>query len=499
MIKETKIDSQDSVEYISGKQKQAQASEFRKNVTLEVLGSRVPPHSEDAEIAVLGALMMDNKAISKVLESLDEESFYDARHRTLFKTIISMFDKNITIDIVTLSEELYRNKLLDAVGGTYYLTEIDARTPTAANVDYYAKIVQERALKRKLIETAGQILDRSYDDATDALEEIDAAEQAIFRIADKRYQRGYSTIKKVTEKAVGLLQQIAERDYKAMTGIPTGYRKLDEILGGLQNSDLIILAGRPSMGKTALALSIARNIAVDEKQYVAFFSIEMSAVSLAMRLISNEAEINAHDIRTGNITDKHMKKIISNLDNIYLSPMIIDDSPTLTMMEFRSKCRRLKAEYDIKVVFLDYLQLVSSPKAESREREISIISSSLKQVAKELDIPIVALAQLNRSVESRGDKRPLLSDLRESGSIEQDADVVMFVNRPEFYSIKNYEDGMQTEGTAEIIVGKQRNGPIGTARLAFKKDFARFENLAFGFEEPPDAFGGSEADAEKTF
>lgn len=473
---------------LDSKSKSSFSSDSRRNVTLEVLGSRVPPHSEEAEIAVLGALMMDNRAISKTIEILEPDSFYDARHRSIFKTILSMFEKNITIDIVTLSEELFKNKLLDSVGGTYYLTEIDARTPTAANVDYYSKIVQERALKRKLIETAGKILENAYDESTDALEEIDNAEAEIFKIADKRYQRGYTSIRKVTEKAVGLLQQIAERDFKSMTGIPTGYKKLDDILGGLQNSDLLILAGRPSMGKTALALSIARNIAVDEKVPVAFFSIEMSAVSLAMRLISNEAEINAHDIRTGNITDKHMKKIISNLDNIYLSPMIIDDSPTLTMMEFRSKCRRLKSEHDIKVVFLDYLQLVSSPKAESREREISIISSSLKQIAKELDIPIIALAQLNRSVESRSDKRPMLSDLRESGSIEQDADVVMFVNRPSFYGIKNYEDGFQTEGTAEIIVGKQRNGPTGTARLAFKQDFARFENLAYGYEEPVEGF-----------
>ncbi len=459
-----------------------------KNVSLEVLGSRVPPHSEEAEIAVLGALMMDNRAIFKAVEVLEPDSFYDSRHRNIYETILQMMEKNITIDIVTLSEELYKNKKLDSVGGTYYLAEIDARTPTAANVDYYAKIVQERALKRKLIETAGKILNSAFDESTDALEEIDKAEAEIFKISDKRYSHGYQTIRKVTEKAVSQLQAIAERDFNTITGVSSGYKKVDDLLGGFQESDLIIIAGRPSMGKTALALSIARNITVEEKLPVAFFSIEMSAVSLAMRLISNEAEINAHDIRTGNINNSHMKKIVSNLDNIYLSPMIIDDSPNLTMMEFRSKCRRLKAEHGIKIVFLDYLQLLSPPKAESREREISIISSSLKQIAKELEIPIVALAQLNRSVESRSDKRPLLSDLRESGSIEQDADVVMFVNRPSYYGIKNYEDGMQTEGTAEVIVGKQRNGPVGTARLAFKENFARFENLAFGYDEPPEGF-----------
>jgi replicative DNA helicase len=319
------------------------------------------------------------------------------------------------------------------------------------------------------------------------LEEIDKAESEIFEIAEKRLKRSYSGMNKLARDTYNVIAKLMDRGQDGgVTGVPTGIVKLDQVLGGFQKSDLVIIAARPSMGKTALALSIARNIAIEYEKPIAFFSIEMAAVQLVMRLISAETQINAHSIRTGRLNADNMRKIVGAIGRLERAPIYIDDSASLTLMELRAKCRRLKAEHQVEAVFVDYLQLMHAPKAESREREISIISRTLKQIAKELDIPVIALAQLNRSVEARADKRPMLSDLRESGSIEQDADVVMFVTRPEVYDITQYDDGNPTEGTAELIVAKQRNGPIDTIRTAYIKDFARFENLAYRFDAPPD-------------
>lgn len=456
-------------------------------VPLMSMGDKVPPHSAEAEMAVLGSIMLDKTAITKVIEILDADSFYREANRRVYEVMLGMFNRSITIDLVSLSEELRRRGLLDVIGGSYYLTEINARTPSAANVEHYARIVQEHYLKRRLIETATHILERCYDDGSDALDEIDRAESQIFEIAEKRLGKSYQEMKHLAhqtfEMILGLTEQSGE---SGVSGVSSGYVKLDEKLGGLQRSDLIIIAARPSMGKTAFALSIARNAAVESRVPVAVFSIEMAAVQLVVRLLSAEARINAHAIRTGHISDEMLPRLAQNIGLLADAPIFIDDSAALSVMELRAKCRRLKAEHNIGLIIIDYLQLMHAAKAESREREISMISRSLKQIAKELDVPIIALSQLNRSVESRSDKRPMLSDLRESGSIEQDADVVMFINRPEHYEIMTYEDGSPTENTAEIIIGKQRNGPIGTVRLAYLKDYARFENLAFQHEEPPD-------------
>ena len=468
----------------------------KEGVTVEVLGSRVPPHSTDAEMAVLGSMIIDGMAISKVLEFLSIDAFYHEKHRRIFETIISLFQKKIEVDILTLGEELYNRDLLDDIGGSYYLAQISDRTPSASNVEYYARIVQEKYLKRRMIGEAGRIMENCFDDSSDVLDEIDRAEGEIFKIAEKRISISYNYIKKYTDETVEIIEKLLARDHQHLSGVPSGYLKLDDLLGGFQNSDFIVIAGRPSMGKTALALSIARNIAVDYKMPLAFFSIEMSAVQLVIRLIAAESRLNAFDIRTGKISRSDFnKKIMRALDVIAYSPIIIDSSPRLSVMELRAKCRRLKVENGIRAVFIDYLQLMQSPKAESREREISIISQSLKQIAKELDIPVIAMAQLNRSVESRADKRPLLSDLRESGSIEQDSDVVMFVNRPEYYGIKTYDDKMPTENTAEVIIGKQRNGPIGDLRLTFLKNFARFENMAENYDDMPSS--GYEGDEDE--
>ncbi len=451
----------------------------------ETLGNRQPPHSREAEAAVLAAMMLEKNAISRVVEMLNVDSFYIEANKKIFQAMLNMFERGVNVDIITLSEELKKLKQLDAVGGAFYLAEISDTTPTAANVEHHAAIVQEKFLKRMLISTAGQILADAYDESNDALDEVDKAERAIFDIAEKRFSRSYSDLKKLALDTWGHIYKWYERDHKGLTGVSTGYAGLDEYLGGFQKSDFIVIAARPSIGKTALGLSIARNIAIENQIPCAFFSIEMAAIQLVIRLISAEAKINQQKIRTGELSQTDINQILTVMDKLLVAPMYIDDSPALSVMELRAKCRRLKAEHKIEAVFIDYLQLIHAPKAESREREISFTSRSLKQIAKELDIPIIALAQLNRSVEGRSDKKPMLSDLRESGSIEQDADVVMFINRPEQYKILKFDDDTPAEGLAEIIIGKQRNGPIGSVKLAYIKDYARFENPELRFDDPP--------------
>lgn len=453
----------------------------------QAIEGKVPPHSEDAEISVLGALMIDKKAISIVTELLSPDSFYNEKHRIIFETMLMMSEKSITIDLITLNDELQKRGLLELIGGSYYLSFINSKMPTSANVEQHAKIVLEKYLKRSLIEISGNIIQNAFDETVDAFDEIDRAESEIFSLADKRLKKSYVGMKQLAHEAYQMISKLSERKDSGMTGIPSGIQKLDGLLGGFQKSDLVIVAARPSMGKTALALSIARNMAVDHKIPVAFFSLEMSSIQLVIRLLSAEAKINQQNIRTGKIGEDEHPRIVKALSKLSQAPLYIDDSPMMTVMEIRAKCRRLKAEHQIQAVFVDYLQYVHAPKAESREREISLISQALKQIAKELEVPVIALAQLNRSVESRHDKRPLLSDLRESGSIEQDADVVMFVNRPEVYGQMEFDDETKepTENKAELIIGKQRNGPIGTLRVAFQKDFARFENLIYN-EMPPE-------------
>ncbi|MCX7930010.1 MAG: replicative DNA helicase [Chlorobi bacterium] len=450
-----------------------------------LLSGKTPPHSTEAERALLGALFLDRTAIARTVEILDPVAFYHDQHRKIYEAILALFERGVPVDIVTIADELRRRGHLEYVGGTTALVEVSTNVVSAAAVEHHARIVLERFLKRQLLQTAAQIVERSFDESTDALDLIDEAESQIFSLSEMRLGKSYTSINRLARATFELITRLQEKGLEhGISGIPTGFLKLDEILGGLQKSDLVIIAARPSMGKTALALSIARNIAVEFKLPVGFFSIEMAGVQIVMRLLSAEAKVNAHFIRTGRLNHDDMARIVKTIGRIADAPIFIDDSPSLTLMELRAKARRLKAEHDVQVIFVDYLQLIHAPKAESREREISIISRTLKQIAKELDIPIVALAQLNRSVESRADKRPMLSDLRESGSIEQDSDVVIFVTRPEVYEITTYDDGSPTENTAELIIAKQRNGPIGAVRTAYLKDFARFENLALSFEEP---------------
>ncbi len=480
--------------------KRERARKKAEAAALTTVTGNIPPHSTDAEVAVLGAMLIDKAAVSKVVEIIDEECFYHDNHKTMFKAMLAMFERGVTIDIITLNNELTRNGDLEKVGGTYALTDLSLRAITSANVEHHARIVLERFLKRQLIGVAGEIIVDCFDETTDALEEVDRAEQRIFEVAERRLKRSYSGMEKLAKTVLEHILTFGD-DHDGITGVPSGFQKLDEMLSGFQKTDLVILAARPSMGKTAFALSTARN-AANAGHAVGLFSLEMSAQQLVMRFISADSEINLQRLRSGRLSDADRQQLVRRLDNLMKAPIYIDDSAALTPVEFRAKCRRMKMEHGISIVIVDYLQLMHAPKAESREREISMISHTLKQVAKELEIPVVALSQLNRGVEGRADKRPMLSDLRESGSIEQDADVVMFVHRPEYYKIEKFEDGSPTENIAEIIVGKQRNGPTGTARLFYDNTLAKFANLSYHHsefeehEEPPFvpySTGGTEA------
>jgi len=447
-------------------------------------GSRIPPQAVDVERAVLGAMLLDKEAVAKAIEVLDTKSFYDPTHQNIYDVMLTLFEKGDPIDAVTVVEELRRRKKLNAEEDPLYITELTRNVTSSANIEYHSRIVLEKALLRSLIAASSEVVTRAYGDAEDALDLLDEAESKIFQISERRLKKSFTPINQALHETFEMLQDIHGK-HGGITGVPTGYPDLDGMTGGFQNSDLIIVAGRPSQGKTALALSIARNSALhkEKKTGVAIFSLEMSEQQLIIRMLSSEARVNAHHLRTGRLHEDQWKNLSRNVGRLAEAKIFIDDSAALGILELRAKARRLKAEHNIGMIIVDYLQLVQGPKAaESREREISMISRSLKALAKELNIPVMALSQLNRAVESRTDRRPMLADLRESGAIEQDADVVLFVHRPETYSIMEMKDDdgtlIPTEGMAEIIIGKQRNGPTGIVRLAFKKEYAGFERLA---------------------
>jgi replicative DNA helicase len=437
-----------------------------------------PPAAPEVEMAVLGAMLIEKEAVPKGIELLTAETFYLKEHRIIFEAMKNLFEANEPVDTVTLYEELKRSGQIEQVGGATYLSKLSQNISSAANVEYHSKIVIEKHILRSLITSAMEIAKSAYDGSDDAFELLDNAERKIFEITEETLKKSYVQMDRAVRDAMEYIELIHDKKRQQFS-VPTGFYLLDDILGGFQRSDLIVLASRPSMGKTALALSLARNAAVDYKIPVAIFSLEMATIQMVIRLICAEARLNAHLVRTGKLPMEDAHKLTKNIHRISEAPIFIDDSPAQTVLEIRAKARRLRAEKKIGMVIIDYMQLMStSSKMESREREISHISRSLKSLAKELNIPVLALAQLNRAVEARTDKRPQLSDLRESGSIEQDADVVMFIHRPEYYGIKTFADDQSpTEGIAEIIVGKQRNGPTGDVKLKFFRDYARFENL----------------------
>ncbi len=449
---------------------------------------RVPPQAIDAERGVLGSIMLDNDCIGRVLEILEPDYFYKNAHTLIMSAALTLYEKNDPVDLITMSEALKRRKVLDDIGGVYYLTEITESVPSSANVEHHARIVLEKYLLRKLIEESAGIARDSYEAVEDVFELIDKAEHRIFALSDKRLRQGFQHISPIMHSAMETVDLFHQKK-GAVTGVSTGFTKMDELTSGMHNGELLIVAGRPSMGKTAFAMNVARNAAVEHKVPVGIFSLEMSMEQLAIRLLCAEARVDAHGLRTGRLPDSELQKLSLEVGHLAEAPIYIDDSPGATVLELRTKARRLKKEKDLGLVVVDYLQLMQGPKGmESRQQEISTISRSLKALAKELNLPVLALSQLSRAVEQRGgDKRPMLSDLRESGAIEQDADVVMFVYRPEFYLRKEDPQFAEIEGRAEIIIGKQRNGPVGTVNLTFIKKYARFENPAF--EEAPIGFG----------
>ncbi len=441
---------------------------------------RVPPQAVDIESQVLGAMLLEREAISKVIEVLDEDAFHADYHRKIYQAIIAMFERSEPVDTITLAEELRRRGHLDLIGGEPYLAELSMNVTSGANVEYHARIVLEKSLMRALITASSNVASRAYSPTEDAFELLDESEQAIFTISEKRLKRSFTSMHTAVHDTLEMLESIHGK-HGGVTGVPTGFRDLDSLTGGWQNSELIIIAGRPSSGKTSFALSLARNAALHSEKPtgVGIFSLEMSTNQLVMRLLCAEAKVDAHAVRTGRLPEEEWKRLSISAGRLTNAQIFVDDTASLGILELRAKARRLKVERNIGLVIVDYLQLMQGPKtAENREKEISAISRSLKALAKELTIPVIALSQLSRAVESRTDRRPILSDLRESGAIEQDADVVAFVHRPEMYLDPNTEEGQASQGHADIIVGKQRNGPIDDVKLAFVHRYARFENLA---------------------
>jgi replicative DNA helicase len=424
-------------------------------------------------------MLIEREAVPKAIELLSTGSFYLKEHKLIFDAMVSLFESGEPIDTVTLYEELKKRNQAEEIGGAVYLSRLSQNISSAANIEYHAKIILEKEILRGLITSSHEIARAAYEGTEDAFEILDQAERKIFEITETHLKKTFTSMDRAVRDALEYIEAI-HSNTKQKFSVPTGFYELDEMLGGFQKSDLIIIAARPSMGKTALALTLARNAAVDHKVPVGIFSLEMATMQLIIRMLCAEGRLNAHLVRTGKLPSEEGIKLSKNAHRLIESPLYIDDTPAQTVLEIRAKARRLKAEKDIGMIIIDYLQLMQGPSnSESREREISHISRSLKSLAKELNIPVIALAQLNRAVETRTDKRPQLSDLRESGSIEQDADVVLFLNRPEYYGIKTFaDDSTSTEGVAEVIIGKQRNGPTGDIRLAFIKEYARFENLA---------------------
>ena len=436
---------------------------------------RVPPHSNEAEQAVLGGLLLDNEAWIPVSERINEDDFYRNDHRLLFKAVQSLVSNGQPYDAITLREWLAQQGELDNAGGVPYLAALVENTPSAANVAAYADIVRERSILRQLIQVATQIAGDAYRPGErSSAQVLDAAEQAIFQIAEQelRGRRTYKVMKDLLVTALDRIDKLFHRD-NPITGVPTGFLDLDDLTSGLQPSDLVIVAGRPSMGKTAFALNVAEAAALKENLTVAVFSMEMPAEQLVMRMMSSLGRIDQHRMRTGKLDDNDWPRLTDAVGRLDDAKIVVDDTPSLTPGELRNRCRRIAREHGLGMVVVDYLQLMQVlGTKENRATEISEISRSLKALAKEMKVPVVALSQLNRSLESRPNKRPMMSDLRESGAIEQDADLILFIYRDEVY-----DEASPDKGIAEIIVGKQRNGPIGTVRLAFLGQYTRFENF----------------------
>jgi len=434
---------------------------------------KIPPQNVEAERSVLGAMLIDDEAIGIAIEILDESWFYEDAHRRIYAAILDLYNNRKNVDLVTLCDKLRTDGILENVGGVHYISQIIDQVPTSANVEHYARIVREKGILRRLIKNATVIVNGCYDFKGNVAEAVDHAEQLIFEIADLKQRQKTVHIRELVKNSIEKIDTLYQRK-EHVTGLATGFHDLDRQTSGLQPSDLIIIAGRPSMGKSALAISIILHAGIEAKKSVALFSLEMSQEQLVQRMLCSVARVDAHKVRSGFLAPSDWPKLTSAAGKLSASKIYIDDTPAISAMELRTKARRLKAHHGIELIVVDYLQLMrSSIKTDSRQQEISEISRSIKALARELGVPIIALSQLSRAVEGRQDHRPQLSDLRESGAIEQDADVVGLLMREEYYNPTS-----ENQGIAELNIAKQRNGPVGILKLQFQKEFMRFENLA---------------------
>lgn len=478
------------------------AKNFKKKssespVTILESEGRIPPQAVEIEEAVLGGMLIDRDASLMAMESLKVTDFYKPGHQSIFEAMTDLIQRKNQLDLLTLENELRDRGLLDTIGGSGYLTQLTRTVSSSANIEYHIQIIAEKALKRNLILSCTEVIKESYDPSSDPYDVLELAEKKVFELSNTNSRGSVEPITDTIKHTLEYLEELRGKK-SAITGVPTNL-DVDKMTAGWQRGDLIIIAARPSMGKTAFVLTIARNAALhpdpDKRAPIALFSLEMSNQSLVQRLLTMEARVDAQKARTGQLSDDEFQNLIDAAGRLYPAPVYVDDTPGISLMELRSKCRRLKNEKNIGLVIIDYLQLMTASVKDSanREQEIATISRGLKGLAKELDVPVIALAQLSRAVEQRGrDKRPQLSDLRESGSIEQDADVVCFLYRPEYYGITTTDEGESTHGIAEVIIGKQRNGPVGTVPLHFIKEYARFENLtsaSYSTDYMPTDFG----------
>lgn len=461
-----------------------------RNTTSQLIGEfgKVPPQAVDLEQAVLGAMMLEKNAVNDTIDILTAQSFYDPKHFYIFKAIVELFGSSSPIDLLTVTNKLKSGGELELAGGAVYIAQLTNRIASAAHVEYYARVISQKHIQRELIRMSSEVLKDAYEETTDVFELLNKAESDLFKIAENNMKKNVDSMQNVVKEAIREIE-IASKNSDGISGVPTGFRDLDKLTSGWQRSDMIVIAARPAMGKTAFVLSMARNTAVDYNMGVAVFSLEMSSVQLVKRLIASETRISAEKLRKGDLANHEFEQLHSRIAKLSTAPIFIDDTPGISVFDLRAKCRRLKMMHNIELIIIDYLQLMTAGGGGkgpgNREQEISTISRSIKEIAKELNVPIIALSQLSRSVEQRGgDKRPVLSDLRESGAIEQDADIVSFIYRPEYYGLIENEHGESNQGVGEIIVAKHRNGGLDTVRLRFVGQYARFENMDnYSFDE----------------
>ncbi len=461
---------------------------YPKGVNQAMDGAKIPPQALELEGAVLGSLMLESRAMNEIIDMLKADAFYDQKHGMIFKAISELFTEGSPIDILTVTEQLKLNGDLSKVGGPYYVSTLTNKVGSTANVETHARIITQKYIMRELIRMSNETIKKAYDETEDVFDLLDYTENSLYTITEGNLKRSFDEMGSLMKMAIDRIEDLMAKDDQ-VSGVPSGFPALDKVTSGWQNSDMVIIAARPGMGKTAFVLSMARNMAVDHNRPVAIFSLEMSSLQLVNRLIASETEISSEKLRKGSLKEHEHVQLHARIKKLAKAPLYIDDTPAISIFELRAKCRRLKQRHNIEIIIIDYLQLMTAGKSNSgnREQEISTISRSIKSIAKELNVPILALSQLSRAVETRGgSKRPMLSDLRESGAIEQDADLVAFIYRPEYYQITEDENGMPTEGIGEIIIAKHRNGALEDVKLRFIGRLAKFTNLdTFQYEGGP--------------